>query len=100
MLAHGVPTMMQMTRRYIVSGTVQGVNFRAATCNRALPIGLRGWTRNLPDGRVEIIARGNSEALHNLESWLKHGPPGARVAGLQIIPTDAEHLPDGFEIRR
>lgn len=94
--------MMQMTRRYLVSGSVQGVNFRAATCNYALPMGLSGFTRNLPDGRVEIIARGNSEALHNLESWLKHGPPGARVAGLQVMPTDSSqlHLPDGFEIRR
>ena len=91
--------MMQMTRRYLISGTVQGVNFRAAACNYALPIGLRGWTRNLRDGRVEIVARGNSDALHNLEQWLKHGPQGAHVAGLQTMPTDAYHLPDGFEIR-
>lgn len=92
--------MMEMTRRYLVSGTVQGVNFRSATCNEAEPVGLRGWARNLPDGRVEVVARGNAEALHHLESWLRKGPQGARVAGLQIMPTQAEHLPDGFEIRR
>lgn len=88
-----------MTRRYLVSGTVQGVNFRNAACNQAEPVGLRGWARNLPDGRVEVVARGNAEALHHLETWLRQGPPGARVAGLQIMPTEAEHLPDGFEIR-
>ena len=92
--------MILMTRRYLISGNVQGVNFRDATCNHAEPVGLKGWTRNLPDGRVEVIARGNSEALHNLEVWLRKGPPGAQVAELQILPAQAEHFPDGFEIRR
>lgn len=92
--------MMQMTRRYLIRGTAHGINFPAAACNYALPIGLRGWSRNLPDGRIEIIARGNSDALHSLETWLKHGPPGTQVDDLEIKPTDAYNLPDGFEVRR
>ncbi|MDX1496006.1 MAG: acylphosphatase [Salinisphaeraceae bacterium] len=89
-----------MTRRYLISGTVQGVGFRYATCQEAEAIGLQGWVRNLADGRVEVVACGNAEALHHLEGWLRNGPSGARVAGLQIIPTQAEQLPEGFEIRR
>lgn len=91
---------MQMTRHYLVSGTVQGVNFRSAVCDYAMPMDLRGWTRNLRDGRVEILARGNATALKQLETWLRQGPPGSRVAGLQVMPAQTPSLlPDGFEIR-
>lgn len=66
-------------RRYRVRGRVQGVFFRASTCERAREIGLRGWVRNLPDGRVEVVAEGEPSALEALEVWLRQGPPMARV---------------------
>ncbi|RDS83115.1 acylphosphatase [Dyella monticola] len=69
-----------MTRAcFIVSGKVQGVFFRASARNEALRLGVDGYARNLADGCVEVIASGSDEALHELERWLRHGPPAARV---------------------
>jgi acylphosphatase len=65
--------------RFLVSGKVQGVFFRAATRERALSLKLSGRAINLPDGRVEVIAEGEATALDVLEAWLQHGPPLARV---------------------
>jgi acylphosphatase len=63
-----------------VSGRVQGVFFRAHTQERARSLGLSGWVRNLPDGRVEIAAEGGETKLKTLLEWLHTGPPAARVA--------------------
>lgn len=65
--------------RFLISGKVQGVFFRASARERALDLGLSGRATNLPDGRVEVIAEGDASALDALETWLKHGPPMARV---------------------
>lgn len=67
------------TARFLVSGKVQGVFFRASTRNEAIRLGLHGHARNLADGRVEVIASGSDEALRELEQWLQHGPPAARI---------------------
>lgn len=66
-------------RRFLVSGRVQGVFYRAATQDRARRLGLTGWVRNLPDGRVELIACGDETKLKQLEEWLWQGPPHAHV---------------------
>lgn len=65
--------------RFLVSGRVQGVFFRASTRERARALGLVGYARNLPDGRVEVLAGGSEAALAELEAWLHEGPPAARV---------------------
>ncbi|CAN7240570.1 acylphosphatase [Pseudoxanthomonas sp. LjRoot168] len=65
--------------RFLVSGKVQGVFFRASTRERALDLGLSGRATNLPDGRVEVVAAGDAAALDLLEAWLRLGPPAARV---------------------
>lgn len=65
--------------RFLVSGRVQGVFFRASTREQALVLGLRGVARNLADGRVEVIACGDLAAIGALERWLHDGPPAARV---------------------
>lgn len=65
--------------RFLVSGKVQGVFFRASTRDRALDLKLSGRATNLPDGRVEVIAEGDATALDALETWLQHGPPMAHV---------------------
>ncbi len=70
-------------RRFLVSGTVQGVFFRASTARQAEQLQLRGWAKNLPDGRVEVLAIGTPEAVAQLSDWLWQGPPRARVAAVE-----------------
>ena len=70
---------MMAAARFVVSGKVQGVFFRASTRERALDLGLSGRATNLPDGRVDVIAEGAAAALDALEAWLHQGPPAARV---------------------
>lgn len=85
------------TRRFLISGHVQGVSYRAATRHEARALGLEGHARNLPDGRVEVLAQGSEEALAKLESWLWRGPPLARVDAVEA--TEAKALAaSGFVI--
>lgn len=71
---------MSVKRLHIwVSGRVQGVFYRARTVEVARSLGLTGWVRNLPDGRVEIVAEGEASALERLLEWCREGPPAARV---------------------
>lgn len=76
-------------RRFLVSGKVQGVYFRASTARMAEQLGLRGFARNLPDGRVEVLAVGDPLAIDALAEWLLEGPPLARVAGVDRHEEDA-----------
>ena len=87
-------------RRYLVDGEVQGVFYRASARAEALRLGLDGWVRNLRDGRVEAWAVGPSATLDAFETWLRRGPPRARVTALAIVD-DAlpDPVPRGFEIR-
>jgi len=75
--------------RFVVSGRVQGVFFRAATQREAERLGLTGWVRNCDDGTVEVVACGGGQAIEQLEGWLQRGPPNARVAAVV-----REHAPD------
>ena len=68
--------------RFIVSGRVQGVFFRASTHDQAVRLGLSGHARNLADGSVEVVACGAAPALAALEDWLQRGPPLARVTSV------------------
>jgi acylphosphatase len=65
--------------KFIVSGKVQGVFYRASTRELALQLGLSGMARNLADGKVEVLACGSHEALAALERWLWEGPAAAEV---------------------
>lgn len=86
--------------RLFVSGRVQGVFFRAFARDEALRLGLKGWVRNLPDGRVEILAEGDPGRLKELEAWCWQGPPYARVTGVEVRPeTVKEGEFTSFEIR-
>ena len=69
--------------RFLVSGKVQGVFFRASTRERALELGLSGHAINLDDGRVEVVAHGDAAAIEALASWLRQGPPMAQVDRVQ-----------------
>jgi acylphosphatase len=73
-----------MTRRYVISGAVQGVGFRWFVARHARTLGLGGFARNLADGRVEVVASGiDPLALERLETLLRSGPANARVAGVE-----------------
>jgi acylphosphatase len=86
------------SKRYLVSGRVQGVGFRASTRAEAQRLGVRGHARNLPDGRVEVLAAGEPSALAALEAWLRQGPALARVDGL-VVEAAAEIPGEGFSTR-
>ena len=86
----------------IVRGRVQGVGFRASAAHEARRLGLAGWVRNRPDGTVEVLASGDDAAVDQLAEWLKRGPRGAHVTGLDIHPpppTMTSEALGQFEIR-
>ena len=83
----------------VVSGLVQGVWFRAWTREQALKLGLTGWVRNLPDGRVETLAQGGDDALQSFRNLLRKGPPLSDVRAVECLPAEADPLAD-FTIRR
>ncbi len=84
----------------LVSGKVQGVFYRATTKEVADRLGLTGWVRNLPDGRVEIVAEGEEDALKNLISWCWEGPPLARVDNVEVRWESYRGEYDSFSVRR
>jgi acylphosphatase len=90
---------MRLAKRYLISGRVQGVGFRYFTHAVASREGLRGWVRNLPDGRVEAAAEGEQEALERFERHIRTGPPGARVSDVQASDTILTANDDVFTIR-
>lgn len=83
--------------RFLVSGRVQGVYYRASTREQAQRLGLDGSAVNLPDGRVEVIAAGAPEAIDELEQWLRQGPLTAKVEAVERYPYQ-ERVPDGFSV--
>jgi acylphosphatase len=86
--------------RFFVSGHVQGVCFRASTQAEGERLGLRGHVRNLPDGRVEVLAAGAADAVDILGRWLMHGPPAAKVERVSRHEAMLDASPGRFEIRR
>jgi len=87
-------------RSFVVRGRVQGVGFRWSAMAEGNRLGLAGWARNLADGRVEVHAQGDPEALALLAGWLRVGPLGAEVTDLQESPAAPEAGLEAFEIRR
>jgi acylphosphatase len=81
--------------RCLVSGKVQGVWFRAETRRRAESLGVRGHAVNLPDGRVEVLACGDEEAVAALRDWLWEGPAHARVDDVRCME-ETTAPPDRF----
>jgi acylphosphatase len=89
-----------VARRFLVAGRVQGVGFRWSVVAEGERLGLAGWARNLPDGRVEVHAQGDPAALAALADWLGVGPPRAEVTALVEVPAEPEKGLAGFGIRR
>ena len=89
---------MKRCRRFLISGHVQGVFFRASTRRQAGVLGLTGHAVNLSDGRVEVLACGDREAVDTLHAWLKHGPRLARVDRVEEQVADEPLPAAGFVI--
>jgi len=78
---------------------VQGVFFRASTREEARRLGLTGWVRNLPDGRVEVLACGEEQALRDLLSWLGRGPEHANVTHVDYDWCESGEESSDFSVR-
>ena len=89
---------MTTARRCLVAGRVQGVWFRGTTRQKALALGLSGYARNLPDGRVEVVVSGPEAQVETLCAWLWDGPALARVEDVTCEPCNLP-VPQGFETR-
>ncbi|HKQ98549.1 MAG TPA: acylphosphatase [Candidatus Polarisedimenticolia bacterium] len=85
--------------RVLVRGLVQGVGYRYFAERAARHLGLRGFVRNLADGRVEAVAAGPDEALEAFVAQLRQGPAAGRVEGLEVSETTFEETEGRFEIR-
>ncbi|MCX5827917.1 MAG: acylphosphatase [Deltaproteobacteria bacterium] len=72
----------------IISGCVQGVVFRASTREAAITLNLTGWVKNLRDGRVEAVFEGEDGQVEIMHRWCEHGPPLARVTGVDSSEED------------
>ena len=82
-----------------VSGSVQGVFFRDSARHKAEELGLAGWVKNLPDGRVEVLLEGPREKVREMLRWGEQGPPHATVEDVDAeFETPGEDL-TGFEVR-
>jgi acylphosphatase len=89
---------MIVARRFLISGRVQGVGFRWFTRDAAAREGVSGWVKNLPDGRVEALVEGDTEAVTRVERALRRGPPGARITTVNVeneLPAGSYY---GFEV--
>lgn len=91
---------MQKSRavHLLISGRVQGVFFRQSTQNLARRLGLSGWVRNLPDGRVEAKVWGSAEAVNELARWCHTGPANAFVTDVAMTDTEPEGTNPGFRV--
>jgi acylphosphatase len=82
-----------------VSGDVQGVFFRDSTRKKAEQLGLAGWVKNLPDGRVEALFEGPSQRVREMVRWCEQGPPHAAVENVDVEFDTAQEDLSGFEVR-
>ncbi len=75
---------MHARTRILISGMVQGVFFRREITRLARRLDVTGWVRNLPDGRVEVVAEGDKQKLDELVQFCRIGPSGARVKNIGV----------------
>jgi acylphosphatase len=87
-----------MCKRCLVSGRVQGVYYRATAARRAHELGIRGFARNLSDGRVEIVACGADESVSAFVKWLWIGSSASKVTAIEVTDAapDPLHARPGF----
>ena len=92
--------MAETTKHYLISGRVQGVGFRVFVQRNAQELQLRGWVRNLLDGRVEALVQGTETSVLDLESRIKSGPAHSRVETVQVQVVAELDRQDLFAVRK
>jgi len=97
-MAHPSSAQANKSVHLIISGRVQGVNFRWFVLQNAEALSLTGFARNLPDGTVEVIAYGEKENLERLHEACRRGPRAGRVEEVRVEWRDDDSPPAGFDI--
>ena len=91
--------MIQKRIHIFVAGRVQGVFFRRSTRVMAIKNNVNGLVRNLNDGRVEIIAEGETQNIDNLVTWCKTGPANSRVDEFKLLDEDFIGEFENFQVK-
>jgi acylphosphatase len=86
-------------KNLFIEGRVQGVFFRVHTRDQARALGVTGWVRNLPDGRVEVLACGPKDAVDRLVRWCHRGPVHAVVTRVEVRDMEPDPALADFTIR-
>jgi len=89
---------MKSCAHVFISGIVQGVYFRAHTRDEARKEGVKGWVKNLPDGRVEALFIGDQKDVATMLQWVSHGPSGADVTDVDSKWEEPDTNYDSFNI--
>jgi acylphosphatase len=82
-----------------ISGKVQGVGYRASTCDMAMLLKVNGWVRNLRNGQVEAVFEGSQEQVEEILQWCHKGPPAAMVKEVRVIYEEPKKI-NGFQVAR
>ncbi|MFA0088217.1 acylphosphatase [Vibrio sp. 10N.261.51.F12] len=88
---------MDVCKKFIIQGLVQGVGFRYHTCHEGLRLETKGYAKNLHDGSVEVVVCGTLRNVERLQAWLTTGPRTARVESVVEKPCDHQSY-SGFKI--
>lgn len=92
--------MTEEVRKHVyISGRVQGVGFRHFVLTKARELGLKGWVRNLYDGRVETVFVGNKNDVEQMLKLIKKGPRWARVDNVRVLNEEIKDEFDTFQVR-
>ena len=91
---------MNTRAHVIISGKVQGVFFRQSTKDKAIGLGVTGWVRNLPGGRVEAVFEGRKEDVADIVKWCWKGPELAEVNNVELTSGEFTGEFNGFVILR
>ena len=88
--------MAEVCKKSYVSGRVQGVFYRASAAQKARELGIKGYARNLADGRVEVLAYGEEARVGRFMSWLWIGSSASKVTAVEVLDAEAVQIPEGF----
>jgi acylphosphatase len=91
---------MEARARILITGLVQGVFFRREVTDLARRLGILGWVRNLPDGKVEVVAEGDKTRLNELIRFCHVGPRGAVVRKVEVEWSEYSGEFRGFRITK
>ncbi|HEB37156.1 MAG TPA: acylphosphatase [Thermoplasmatales archaeon] len=89
---------MKVEAHVLISGKVQGVWLRANAKDKARQLNIKGWVRNLPDGRVEAVFQGEKEMVEEMIKWCHKGPPLAEVENVEVEWKEPEEEFEDFSI--